>query len=124
MALNDKFDPEVMQAKWVLGGINPADMPDLAIQALEQGFTGSGLQQLAGLVKPTQADLDNLPARAFADMGLKALDKDQGGNTSAFTRHTSCKSYNSHVGQCLSAIQLSLERAHRLLGRRAGRLLQ
>ena len=36
-----------------------------------------GLQQLAGLVKPTQADLDNLPARAFADMGLKALDKDQ-----------------------------------------------
>src|ERR1700743_901605 len=77
MDFNGKFDPEVMQAKWVLGGINPADMPDLAIQALEQGFTGSGLQQLAGLVKPTQADLDNLPARAFADMGLKALDKDQ-----------------------------------------------
>jgi hypothetical protein len=75
--LIDKFDPEVIQAKWVLGGISPEVMPDLAIKALELGFNGSGLQQLAGIVKPTCADLENLPDRAFADLGLKPLDKDQ-----------------------------------------------
>lgn len=75
--LMDKFDPEVMQAKWVLGGISAEAMPDLAIKALELGFNGSGLQQLAGLVNPTRADLGTLPDRAFADMGLKPVEKEQ-----------------------------------------------
>jgi hypothetical protein len=75
-APGDKFDPEVLQARWVLGGIWPGDLPDQAILALEHGFDGTALQQLAGLVRPTVADLGNLPERAFADMGLKPMDKD------------------------------------------------
>jgi|GEM_PF-1101226 hypothetical protein len=72
----DKFDPELVQARWVLGGIDPDGLPDLGAIALQQGFEGTALQQLAGLVKPTRADLENLPERAFAEMGLRPLDKE------------------------------------------------
>ncbi len=61
----------------MLGGIKPEVMPDLAILALQLGFTGPALQQLAGLVKPTRADLESLPDGAFADMGLKPVNKDE-----------------------------------------------
>src|SRR5690349_2266014 len=71
-----KFEPELLQARWLLGGIRPEDLPDLATLALEHGFAGNALQYLAGLMRPTLADLEDLPARAFADMGLKPMDKD------------------------------------------------
>jgi hypothetical protein len=76
-AMNVKLDPQILQARWILGGIRPEDLPDLAVMALEQGFDGTALQQLAGLVRPTLADLETLPQRAFAEMGLKPIDKDQ-----------------------------------------------
>lgn len=77
MRLDDKFDAEVMQAKWVLGGTNPEVLAEQAIAALRSGFSGMALQQLAGLVKPRRADLEDLPRRAFADMGLQPLNKEE-----------------------------------------------
>ena len=71
-----RLDWEVLQARWILGGIEPQEFVDLAIYALQQGFDGPALQQIAGLSNPTSRDLGNLPDRAFADMGLKPIDQD------------------------------------------------
>jgi len=75
-ALVRKFDPALLQARWVLGGLEPEELISEALLALEQGFPGNALQQIAGLVKPTVADLDNLPERVFAELGLKPIDKE------------------------------------------------
>src|SRR4051794_16743853 len=69
------LDPERLQARWVLGGITPEDLESHALSALEQGFAGIALQQIAGLDQPTLSDLRDLPERAFAEMGLKPMDK-------------------------------------------------
>jgi hypothetical protein len=73
----EKFDAQLLQARWVLGGIRSENWPDLAATALELGFDGRGLQQIAGLLKPTVADLANLPEQAFIDMGLQPMDEDK-----------------------------------------------
>jgi hypothetical protein len=73
----NKFDPGLLQARWVLGGLNAEELTDQAVLALEQGFGGTALQQLAGLVRPAQRDLGDLPERAFAEMGLEPISKDQ-----------------------------------------------
>jgi hypothetical protein len=71
------LDPELLQARWVLGGIEPEQFVEIAASALEQGFDGTALQQLAGLTRPTSSDLGDLPARVFAGMGLKPIDHDE-----------------------------------------------
>ena len=70
-------DPETVQARWVLGGVNSEDLVRWALSALEQGQSGIALQQLAGLSKPTGADLADLPERAFAELGLKPIDRER-----------------------------------------------
>ncbi|MFY9805433.1 MAG: hypothetical protein WA211_11950 [Candidatus Acidiferrales bacterium] len=71
------FAPQLLQARWVLGGINPEEFVEIALSALQHGFDGVALQQLAGLSRPTLADLGNLPARFFADVGLKPINRDE-----------------------------------------------
>ncbi len=78
--MKEKIDPELLQARWVLGGIRSDDLPDLAVSALQQGLDGTALRQLAGLVRPTMADLEDLPQRAFIDMGLPLMSRDQAVN--------------------------------------------
>lgn len=75
--LGINLDPELLQARWVLGGIEPEQFVAIATSALEQGFDGTALQQLAGLSRPTSRDLGNLPERVFAAMGLKPIDQDE-----------------------------------------------
>jgi hypothetical protein len=70
------LDVELLQARWILGGISPDQLVEMAVSALERGFDGTALQQLAGLSGSMAADLGNLPARAFAEMGLHPIDKD------------------------------------------------
>lgn len=57
--LESNLDPELLQARWVLGGIDPKKFVELAVSALEQGFDGTALRQIAGLTLPTLADLGN-----------------------------------------------------------------
>jgi hypothetical protein len=76
-AAENKLDPELLQARWVLGGLNPEQMVSQAILALEMGFDGTALRQLAGLTPSEQRDLGRLPERAFDEMGLKSCDRDQ-----------------------------------------------
>ncbi|PYU36968.1 MAG: hypothetical protein DMG54_35280 [Acidobacteria bacterium] len=75
--LGSNLDPELLQARWVLGGIEPEQFVAIAVSALEQGFDGTALQQLAGLSRPTLSDLDTLPERFFAAMGLKPINQDE-----------------------------------------------
>jgi hypothetical protein len=75
--LGSNLDLELLQARWVLGGIAPEQFVELAVSALEHGFGGTALQQVAGLSRPTSNDLGNLPARVFADLGLKPIDQDE-----------------------------------------------
>ena len=72
-----EFDPKLIQARWVIGGISPEELVEYAGCALGQGYDGSALQQLAGLVKPTLRELGTLPQRAFANMGLFAMSEDE-----------------------------------------------
>jgi len=70
------LDPELLQARWVLGGIDSEQFVDIAVSALEQVFDGNALRQIAELSQPTSRDLGDLPARVFADWGLKPIDRD------------------------------------------------
>jgi hypothetical protein len=73
----DDLHWELLQARWILGGLEPQEFVDLALRTLQKGFDGPALQQTAALLKPTLRDLGNLPNRVFADVGLKAIDQDQ-----------------------------------------------
>jgi hypothetical protein len=73
----DRLDPELLQARWVLGRLDAEELVSGAILALELGFDGTALRQLAGLERPAIKDLGALPERAFVEMGLKPRDKDQ-----------------------------------------------
>ncbi len=70
-----RFNPDLVQARWILGGLTPEDLVSQALWALQQDFSGISLQQIAGLVSPTVWDLGTLPERAFAEMGLKPIDR-------------------------------------------------
>ena len=76
-AAENKINPQLLQARWVLGSLSADELVSQAVLALEQGFDGTALRQLAGFVKPSPRDLGALPERAFAEMGLQHCDKDQ-----------------------------------------------
>jgi len=71
------FDPELLQARWILRGLKPEELVEQALIALDQGFTGAALQQLAGLSQALSRDLGKLPEGAFAELGLGPIDPDQ-----------------------------------------------
>lgn len=72
-----KLDPQLLQARWVLGGVTAEEWVDRAVSALEQGYDGTALRQLAGLIGPTRRDLGPLPDRALVEMGLTPRNRDQ-----------------------------------------------
>ena len=78
-APEQKIDLQLLQVRWVLGSLRPEQLVDQAALALEQGFDGTALRQLAGLMikKPAISDLEHLPERAFAELGLQPCDRDQ-----------------------------------------------
>lgn len=73
----DNLDVQLLHAKWILGGVEPEQLVQAAVLALEQGFEGTALQQLAGLSQAASRDLGTLPARAFTEMGLKPTSDDE-----------------------------------------------
>jgi hypothetical protein len=73
----DKLDFEILQAKWVLGGVEPEQLVQAALSTLERGFAGVALSQLAGLTNPTSRDLGALAARAFAELGFKPIGQNE-----------------------------------------------
>ena len=73
----DKIDPQMLQARWVLGDLGNDELVSQAALALKQGFDGTALRLLAGLVRPDLRAIGDLPEGAFADMGLTPCNRDQ-----------------------------------------------
>ncbi|MGH9637388.1 MAG: hypothetical protein ACRD72_21350 [Candidatus Angelobacter sp.] len=114
----EKIDPELLQARWVLGGIRSDDLPDLAVSALQQGLDGTALRQLAGLVRPTLADLEDLPQRAFIDMGLTLMSRDHAVDVLMERGIPLANPILSTLLKVFSRLHASMEGASCLLGRR------
>lgn len=57
--------------------MNAEELSAQALAALQHGYDGSALQQLAGLHKPSLGDLGILPQRAFTELGLDPMTQDQ-----------------------------------------------
>jgi hypothetical protein len=56
-------DLELALARWVVGALAAEDVPQLAAEALARGCNAMSVAILAGLRRPTSADiLDELPA--------------------------------------------------------------
>ncbi|HYL36394.1 MAG TPA: hypothetical protein VEV17_10815 [Bryobacteraceae bacterium] len=72
-----KFDPRRLQARWILGKTSAEELVTQALIALQHGYSGNALQQLAGLTNPTLSDLGTLPDRAVAELGLPVISKEQ-----------------------------------------------
>jgi hypothetical protein len=67
-AFANNLDPDLLQARWVLGGIDPEQFVEISVSLLECGFDGTALQQLVGLSRPTLRDLGDLPTGELRTM--------------------------------------------------------
>lgn len=63
-----------INAQWSLGLYPPEKMPILALWALEQGFDGPALRELASLTNPTRSGKGDLIERALRELGKEPLD--------------------------------------------------
>jgi hypothetical protein len=71
-------DPNLTAAEWYLGGFEPERLREIASEAIELGFVGKNLAQLATLEKPTKRELEGLVVGALHELGAKApLSKDE-----------------------------------------------
>ncbi len=74
-ALRSKLNQAI--AQFALGRLAYADLPDVAVNALELGYDGSAIRRLASFVKPSYFDLGDPPERALAEMGIAGLSKQE-----------------------------------------------
>jgi hypothetical protein len=68
------MDLNSVTAEWYLGLYPPEKMPMLAVWALEQGFEGPALRELAGCTTATHRDEGSLIERALRECGKEPLD--------------------------------------------------
>ena len=64
------FDRELIEAQLALGLIPSADMPKMALEALEAGFDGPAVTRLAVLDRPSYFEVMEVLPRAKQEMGL------------------------------------------------------
>ena len=76
--MEEVFNPDLFVAKWYCSRVLPEDMPQFAADALEAGYDGTTLRQLAGLIRPTGRDVGDLFERALIEIGtVKIQSKEQ-----------------------------------------------
>jgi hypothetical protein len=68
------LDIRLVEAKLKLGKLYPEDMPQLACDALESGYDGPILGEVALLYKPTSSDIDPLLPGLKAELRLAEID--------------------------------------------------
>jgi|HubBroStandDraft_6_1064221.scaffolds.fasta_scaffold06098_4 hypothetical protein len=73
------MDLNSVTAEWYLGLYPPEKMPILAVWALEQGFDGPALRELAGCTTATYSDEGDLIERALRELGKEPLDLSNAG---------------------------------------------
>jgi hypothetical protein len=76
--MNETFNPDLFVAKWYCSRVLPEDMPTFAADALEAGYDGPALRRLAGLQKPSTADVGDLFQKSLVEIGrVKIKSQDQ-----------------------------------------------
>jgi hypothetical protein len=68
------MDLDAVVAEWYLGLYPPEKMPLLAVWALEQGFDGKALRELAGLTTATCSNQRGLIESALRELGKEPPD--------------------------------------------------
>jgi hypothetical protein len=66
------IDPHLIAAEWYLGGFDSVRLPEVAVQAIEQGCDGKNLAQLATLMKPSKRDVEGIIDGALRELGVAA----------------------------------------------------
>lgn len=68
------MDIDLAQARWVLGMVPDDQLPELAAQAMVQGFEGPGIRDLASFDEPTLHLIKpEIVEQAFREMGREPL---------------------------------------------------
>jgi hypothetical protein len=68
------FDPRIVEAKLVLKMIHPEELPDIAVEAMQAGFDGPTICEMAFLVRPSGYTTDLLLGRFMAETGLSRIE--------------------------------------------------
>ena len=67
--MQETFNPDTFVAKWYCSKVGPEDMPRFAADALEAGYDGPALRRLAGLIRPSAAEVGILFESALREIG-------------------------------------------------------
>ncbi|UWZ84045.1 hypothetical protein [Occallatibacter riparius] len=67
------FDRQLIEAKLAVARIDPAEMPGLAWDALEEGLDGPAIRRLAALDRPSGWQADQVMPAFMAEAGLKQI---------------------------------------------------
>ena len=76
---NRFLDLEEMEAKHLFGDLDPEEMPGIALRALEAGYDGTALLELARLSNPTIQNAEQPFDRALREMGRSPLHEAEAG---------------------------------------------
>jgi hypothetical protein len=71
--LRTKLDIELAQLKWHFRLLFPELVPAFATEAMEAGHDGRQLRRMAGLNRPTRADLDPIIDEMFRELGRSPI---------------------------------------------------
>jgi hypothetical protein len=71
------FDPHLVEAKLALGMIGPDEMPALACDALEAGLDGPSIRRLAGLMKPSGWESDQILPAFMREACLESISREE-----------------------------------------------
>ena len=63
------IDVELAYLRWYFGLLFPESVPEFAISALEAGYDGRRLRRIAGMNRPTRADLESIIDGMFRELG-------------------------------------------------------
>ncbi|HEX5869947.1 MAG TPA: hypothetical protein VFY65_06020 [Longimicrobium sp.] len=77
------MNPVASRALWQTGRLYPEQVPAWAVEFLAGGTDSPALRQIAGLHRPTRAELEPLMDRALSELGAPALDEDAAGRIAA-----------------------------------------
>ncbi len=68
-----RIDPNELAVDYYFGDLQYWKLPQIAADALEQGYDGSALRRIAGLSDPVASDLQDIEIdAAFREMGVNA----------------------------------------------------
>ena len=76
---NESLDLGEVEASYYFGELDPEEMPGIALRALEAGYDGPALLELARMSSPTVLSVGDLFERALGEVGRPSLPEDEAG---------------------------------------------